>query len=69
MKKHIITGIVQGVGFRPRVKQLADKLGVKGYILNNGSGVELVVDRDDFIDILLSNLPPLARIDKLKLLK
>ena len=66
MKKHIITGIVQGVGFRPRVKQLADKLGVKGYILNNGSGVELVVDRDDFIDILLSNLPPLAKIDKIE---
>ena len=66
MKKYIITGIVQGVGFRPKVKQLADKLGVKGYILNNGSGVELVVDKDDFIDILLKNLPPLAKIDNIK---
>jgi hydrogenase maturation protein HypF len=66
MKKHIIQGIVQGVGFRPKVKQLAEKIGAKGYVLNNGSGVEIVVDKENFLDILLQNLPPLAKIENIK---
>jgi hydrogenase maturation protein HypF len=40
----IITGIVQGVGFRPFLFNLARKLGLKGYILNRGNaGVRLVL--------------------------
>jgi len=27
-------GVVQGVGFRPYVKLLADRLGVRGYVRN-----------------------------------
>lgn len=34
-----ITGLVQGVGFRPFVFRLANELGLRGYVLNNTSGV------------------------------
>lgn len=34
-----LSGAVQGVGFRPFVYNLANKLGIKGYVLNNGKGV------------------------------
>jgi len=64
-----ITGIVQGVGFRPTVYKIAKKLNLKGYVLNDGSGVEIEVvgkNEDKFIDELLSNLPPLAKIDNIQ---
>ena len=64
-----ITGIVQGVGFRPVVYKIAKTLDLKGYVLNNGSGVEIEVvgiNEDKFIDELLSNLPPLAKIDNIQ---
>ena len=39
-----ITGIVQGVGFRPFLYNLARSLNLKGYILNRGNaGVRLVL--------------------------
>ena len=42
-----ITGIVQGVGFRPFLYNLARNLGLKGYILNRGNaGVRLVLQGD-----------------------
>ena len=34
-----ISGIVQGVGFRPFVYRLAQELGLNGYVLNDASGV------------------------------
>jgi len=34
-----ITGLVQGVGFRPFVFRLAEELGLNGYVLNNTAGV------------------------------
>ncbi|MDW7991580.1 MAG: acylphosphatase, partial [Anaerolineae bacterium] len=36
-----ITGIVQGVGFRPFVYNLATRLGLWGWVLNSSSGVEI----------------------------
>jgi hydrogenase maturation protein HypF len=39
-----ITGLVQGVGFRPFVFKLAKKLGLRGYVLNNNSGVSIEVE-------------------------
>ena len=36
-----IYGIVQGVGFRPFVSRLADRLGIKGTVANKGSYVEI----------------------------
>jgi len=69
-KKLTITGIVQGVGFRPFVYQLALRHHLNGYIVNNTSGVDVEVEGNEdavshFIDALKNELPPLARIDSL----
>jgi len=66
-----IRGIVQGVGFRPFVFRLAQELGLKGYVLNSASGVEIEVEGRDgslseFLHRLRAELPPIARIDELK---
>ncbi|MFB0519699.1 MAG: carbamoyltransferase HypF [Acidobacteriota bacterium] len=62
-----ITGIVQGVGFRPFIYQLATRSRLCGFVANNSSGVEIEVEGDeerieDFIGEIKSNPPPLARI-------
>lgn len=63
--KITIFGIVQGVGFRPTVYRVAKRMGLKGYVLNNGSNAEVVIDRDPekFLENLRESLPSLARID------
>jgi hydrogenase maturation protein HypF len=63
-----ITGIVQGVGFRPFVYGLATRFDLKGWVRNTSAGVDIEVDGtqsvlDDFIAALKSELPPLARMD------
>ncbi|MFY9994923.1 MAG: carbamoyltransferase HypF [Leclercia sp.] len=60
-----IRGKVQGVGFRPWVWQLAQRLGLKGDVCNDGAGVvvRLVGDAQAFIPQLAAGCPPLARID------
>lgn len=60
-------GIVQGVGFRPTVYRAATELKLKGYVLNNGSNVEVHIDKnpEQFIARLKDLLPPLARIDRI----
>ncbi|HIE05839.1 MAG TPA: carbamoyltransferase HypF [bacterium (Candidatus Stahlbacteria)] len=63
-----IRGIVQGVGFRPFVFRLARDLGLKGYVFNSSSGVEICVEGENgsiesFLRCLKSELPPVARID------
>ncbi|MEW5953872.1 MAG: carbamoyltransferase HypF [Bacillota bacterium] len=62
-----ITGIVQGVGFRPHVYNLARKLGLHGTVRNSGSGVHIQVEGtehrlDEFITSLRESPPVLARI-------
>ncbi len=41
-----IQGIVQGIGFRPFIYNLAKKHDLKGFILNTSSGVEIEVEGD-----------------------
>ena len=43
--KLIFKGIVQGVGFRPTIYRIAKDLNLKGYVLNKGSEVEVVIDK------------------------
>lgn len=64
--KVTVYGIVQGVGFRPTVYRVAKAMGLKGFVLNNGSNVEIHVDRDveEFLRRLKAALPALARIDR-----
>lgn len=61
-----VYGIVQGVGFRPTVYRVAKAMGLKGFVLNNGSNVEIHIDRDSekFLAELKKALPALARIDR-----
>jgi len=63
-----ITGIVQGVGFRPFVYGLADRLALNGWVRNTSAGVDIEVDGaqedlDTFINSLQEEAPPLSRID------
>ncbi|MCB1757612.1 MAG: carbamoyltransferase HypF, partial [Gammaproteobacteria bacterium] len=66
-----VRGLVQGVGFRPTVWQLAQRFGLTGEVLNDGEGVLIVVQGDvtqldDFVSALRSDCPPLARIDAIE---
>ncbi|HEY9128209.1 MAG TPA: acylphosphatase, partial [Sulfurovum sp.] len=70
-KKLAISGVVQGVGFRPFIYQLALRHNLNGYIVNNTSGVDVEVEGSEdsillFMDALKNELPPLARIDSLE---
>jgi hydrogenase maturation protein HypF len=62
-----VTGVVQGVGFRPFIHQLATDSGLAGFVLNTSGGVTIEVeglrDRiDGFITGIREKAPPLARI-------
>jgi hydrogenase maturation protein HypF len=63
-----ITGMVQGVGFRPFVYGLAMRLGLNGWVRNTSAGVDIQVDGsepalNEFVYVLKNEYPPLARID------
>ncbi len=63
-----LSGRVQGVGFRPFVYRLAEKYRIKGYVLNNMEGVEILAEGEDnnllsFIESLDLEKPPLAVIN------
>lgn len=64
-----ISGIVQGVGFRPFVYNLATRLDLKGWVRNTSAGVDIEVDGeqdvlDAFVRALRDEAPPLSRIDE-----
>ena len=62
-----IRGTVQGVGFRPAVYRAASRTGASGTVRNYGSRVVIDTDRgEDLLDDLVSNLPPLARMDSVE---
>jgi len=66
-----VTGIVQGVGFRPFVYGLAIRLGLNGWVRNTSAGVEIQVDGNaeiinSFITLMKAELPPLARLDSIE---
>ncbi|NLK66014.1 MAG: carbamoyltransferase HypF [Campylobacteraceae bacterium] len=69
--KYRVFGAVQGVGFRPFVYKLALELDLKGEVYNDSEGVKITLLGDEskissFEKALVSNLPPLARIDKIE---
>ena len=64
--QHKITGIVQGVGFRPCVYGVANSLALTGFVRNDESGVTIEVqglNSTVFLSKLKESLPPLAVID------
>ena len=72
MAKHIsVTGVVQGVGFRPFVYGLATRLDLHGWVCNTSGGVEILVDGqssnlEKFIQSLSLEKPALAKIDAVR---
>ncbi|MDW7982963.1 MAG: carbamoyltransferase HypF [Thermomicrobium sp.] len=65
-----VTGIVQGVGFRPFVYRLATTLGLAGWVANSERGVEIMIEGpptalETFLSELVRHPPPAARIDRI----
>ena len=66
-----VTGIVQGVGFRPFIYRIATANNLKGYVRNRGDAVvEIVVEgKEHEITLFLKDLkekkPPIAQIHKI----
>jgi len=63
-----ISGIVQGVGFRPFVYGLATRLGLSGWCLNDSEGVVIEVHGDSielFVRELKETAPPLSMIEEM----
>jgi hydrogenase maturation protein HypF len=69
-----ITGVIQGVGFRPFIYRLARDRGLAGYVANTAAGVTIEIDGtaqeiERFAQAIASDKPPLACIEELHLEK
>ncbi len=67
-----VTGLVQGVGFRPTVYRIALALGLTGFVFNDEAGVGIHLEGprealERFPKALLDEKPPLARIDTIEM--
>ena len=63
-----VRGVVQGVGFRPFVWRLADRLGVSGWVRNRSGVVEILAEAppealDAFCAALREEAPPLSHVE------
>ena len=63
-----VTGLVQGVGFRPTVHRIAHELSLAGEVFNDAEGVGVILEGPEeavlrFPEVLRAQKPPLARID------
>ncbi len=67
--RHIhVSGVVQGVGFRPFIYTLASRYGLCGWVRNTSAGVEIEVEGasealDAFVVAIRAEAPPLSRIE------
>ncbi|WRB28076.1 carbamoyltransferase HypF [Helicobacter pylori] len=68
MNKITLFGVVQGVGMRPFVYTLAQKLGLVGFARNAQAALEIVLPAhktESFLNALKKGLPPLALVEKI----
>ena len=70
----VVTGRVQGVGFRWWAKQVAEELGIAGWVRNSADGrVELMVQgSEDLVDVFVAKLaggPPMAAVEDVRLVE
>lgn len=66
-----ISGIVQGVGFRPFLHRLTNRFRLSGWVRNTSAGVELELegaraDVEGFLSALRGEAPPLSVIDRVE---
>jgi len=69
-----IKGIVQGVGFRPFIYNLATKYSLKGWVNNSDTGVNVCIEGNDlaiesFLEDITESAPPLSKIDEINVLE
>ncbi|MBF0181643.1 MAG: carbamoyltransferase HypF [Magnetococcales bacterium] len=67
-----ISGVVQGIGFRPALHRLATAAGLGGWVENRSDGVRLALIGPPealtaFLEALPFRLPALARIDRIEI--
>ena len=65
-----ISGLVQGVGFRPFIYRLAHEYKLKGFVENNNLGVRIIAEGDEssilnFIDDISKKAPQASSIENL----
>ncbi|OOQ29921.1 carbamoyltransferase HypF [Helicobacter pylori] len=68
MNQITLFGVVQGVGMRPFVYTLAQKLGLVGFARNAQAALEIVLPAhktESFLNALKKELPPLALVEKI----
>jgi len=65
-----VRGVVQGVGFRPFIYQLATRHNLRGWVCNTSADVKIEVEGEDtaierFLQDLTEGAPPRARIENI----
>ncbi|MGL2748575.1 carbamoyltransferase HypF [Helicobacter pylori] len=68
MNQITLFGVVQGVGMRPFIYTLAQKLGLVGFVRNAQATLEIVLPAhktESFLNALKKGLPPLALVEKI----
>ncbi len=75
-----VKGLVQGVGFRPFIWKLAQTMGLKGWVLNDATGVKIALNISSspnassaqqltgFLTEISKNSPPLSQVDSVDVL-
>jgi acylphosphatase len=69
--RYLVSGFVQGVGFRYFVLRRASALGLRGFVRNlSGGGVEVVAEGDAAalaeLEVALEAGPPSARVESVE---
>ncbi|WRG87632.1 carbamoyltransferase HypF [Helicobacter pylori] len=68
MNKITLFGVVQGVGMRPFIYTLAQKLELVGFVRNTQAALEIILPAhktESFLNALKKRLPPLALVEKI----
>ncbi|WP_231273259.1 carbamoyltransferase HypF [Helicobacter pylori] len=68
MNKITLSGVVQGVGMRPFIYTLAQKLELVGFVRNTQAALEIILPAhktESFLNTLKKGLPPLALVEKI----
>ncbi|GAA8806571.1 carbamoyltransferase HypF [Helicobacter pylori] len=68
LNKITLFGVVQGVGMRPFIYALAQKLELVGFVRNTQAALEIILpthQTESFLNALKKGLPPLALVEKI----